>query len=587
MTNTQIAELLRQVAASYSIQDERKYYFQIVAYQKAADSIEKSTSQISDLTKEGKLNELSGIGASIKGHLEELAKTGRVKHFDEILSKVPKSVFPLLKVPSLGPKKAYKLVTAFNLKDPNTVIEDLASIAKDGKIATLENFGEKSQSDILRAIGEYGKGAGKTTRMLISFADELAEKLITYLKKSPDIKQAFPLGSLRRKLPTVGDIDIAVATASPQKAIDYFANYPYKDRIIEKGIASASILTTGGHQVDLMTQPVKGFGSLLQHFTGSKHHNVHLREIALKMGLSLSEKGIKDKKTEKVKMYETEEEFYSALKMQWIPPEMREDTGEIELAQKKMLPKLIELQDMKADFHIHSDYPLDPSHDLGHNTMEEMLKKAKELGYSYLGFSEHNPSISNHTKGQIYAILKKRKEKIEHLKESTKNIRIVNLLEVDILTNGELAIDDKCFEYLDGVIVSIHSVLKMDKDQMTKRVLNGLSHPKAKILAHPTGRLFNERPGYELDFDKVFSFCRENNKALEVNSWPERTDLPYDLIRQAVDNGIKLVIDTDSHATTHMDLMKYGIWNARRGWAKKSDVLNTLEYNEFIHWLNK
>lgn len=587
MTNLEIAKLLRNVAATYSVINEKKHYFQIVAYQKAADTIEHTTAQVADLLRENKLDELPGVGTSIKQHLEELIKTGHVKHFDAVLKNVPEAMFPLLDVPSFGPKKAYKLVKEFDLKNPKTVIADLHKLAESGKIAPLEGFGEKSQSDIMRAFDEFKKGAGKTTRMLLPFANELAEKLLEYLKKDASIKEAYPLGSLRRKVATVGDLDIAVSTTEPAKAIEHFVSYPYKERIIEKGPNTASILTSGGHQVDLMTQPPDAFGSLLQHFTGSKHHNVHLRDIALKKGLSLSEYGIKKVGQEKRTLYKTEEDFYSAIGMEWIPPEMREDTGEIELAQKHKLPKLVEVKDIKGDLHIHSSYPIEPSHDLGVATMEEMLKKAKELGYSYLGFSEHNPSVSKHTKEQMNTVLRKRYEHIQKLKESKKYIHIINLLETDILPSGELAINEESFQYLDATIVSIHSSFGMKKDEMTKRVLKGLSNPKAKILAHPTGRMLNERPGFELDFEKIFNFCVENHKALEINASPERMDLPDSIIRMAVEKGVKMVIDTDSHDLTRMDMMQYGVWNARRGWATKNDILNTLEYNEFVQWLKK
>jgi len=588
MTNQEIAHLLRQIAAAFAIKDEKKHYFQIVAYQKAADAIEKSTTQAVDLYNDGKLDSLPGVGPSIKQHLTDLFKKGRVAHFDTVLKGIPKAVFPLLDIPSFGPKKAYKLVEKFHLNNPKTVIADLAKIAESGKIADLAGFGEKSQSDILQAIGEFGKGAGKTTRMLLPFADELAQKLTEYLKKSPAVRQAEPLGSLRRRVVTIGDIDIAVASDKPQEVIEHFISYPYKNRVIEKGPVSASILANGDRQVDLMVQPVAGFGSLLQHFTGSKHHNVHLREFALKKGLSLSERGIKKAKSEGESgrvQYATEEKFYSALGMDWIPPEMREDTGEIEKALTHDLPKLIELKDIKGDLHIHSSYNLEPSHDMGQNTMEDMLKKAQELGYSYLGFSEHNPSLGKHTKEQIYSILKKRQEKIEQLKSKNKSVRVINLLEIDILPSGNLAIDDKAFEYIDAGLVSIHSSFSMNMEAMTKRVLQGLSHPKAKILSHPTGRLLNQRTGYQLDWEKVFSFCKEHDKAVEINAWPERADLPDTLIRQAIDKGVKLLIDTDSHATAQMDIMQYGVYQARRGWATKSDILNTLEYNEFIKWI--
>ncbi|MDE2590365.1 MAG: hypothetical protein KGL95_11970, partial [Patescibacteria group bacterium] len=306
-------------------------------------------------------------------------------------------------------------------------------------------------------------------------------------------------------------------------------------------------------------------------------------------GLSLSEYGIKKvgESDDKKKPYKTEEEFYHAIGLDWVPPELREDTGEIEAAVKHSLPKLVEQKDIKGDLHIHSSFPIEPSHDMGADSMEDMLKKAEQLGYEYLGFSEHNPSLNNHTKQQIYSLLQKKQEKIEQINSSKKFIRAINLLEVDIQPDGNLAIDDKAFEYLDGAIVSVHSSFGMDKKAMTDRVLNGLSHPKAKILAHPTGRLINQRGGYELDFEKVFAFCFKHHKALEINAWPERTDLPDTLIRQAIAAGVKLVIDTDSHAVVHMDVMRYGVWNARRGWAEKHAILNTLEYNKFIEWLGK
>jgi len=284
MTNQEIATLLRHVAAAFTITDERKHHFQIIAYQKAADTIQNTSTQVADLVKEGRLQDLPGIGPTIQQHLEELVKTGKVKHFETVMENAPAAMFPLLDIPSFGPKKAYKLVTHFKLKNPATVIQDIEKLASSGKIAGLESFGEKSQSDIVRAIGEFGKGAGKTTRMLLPFATEVADTLVTYLKKCPDVVEVSALGSLRRKLATVGDVDIAVATKNPEKVIEYFVAYPYKERVIEQGPTSSSLLTSGGHQVDLLTQPVEAWGSLLQHFTGSKHHNVHLRDLALRKG---------------------------------------------------------------------------------------------------------------------------------------------------------------------------------------------------------------------------------------------------------------------------------------------------------------
>ena len=586
MGNLEIAKLLRNVAAAYTIKDERKFHFQIVAYQKAADSIENSPTQLQDYYKDGKLDTVAGIGISIKGHLEELFTKGKVKYFEWALEGVPPTAFVLMDIPSFGPKKAYRLVEEFGLTNPGTVIKDLKDLAQKGKVAPLKGFGEKSQKDILRAISEFKEGKGKTTRMVLPYASEIADGIIDHLRKCPDVADARVLGSLRRCLPTVGDIDIAVASNNPTSVLDHFVSYPHIERVIEKGKETSSILTSGGKQVDLMVQPIENFGSLLQHFTGSKNHNVALREFSLRKNLSLSEHGIKDltRKNSGIQHYSSEEKFYQAIGLSWIPPEIRENTGEIELAAKNSLPKLIKTREILGDFHIHSSFPIEPSHDLGKNTIGEMTKKAISLGYKLLGFSEHNPSISKHTPEEIYKLIELRNKNIEHVLSGTKSIRILKLLETDILPTGKLAIDNKSLRLLDFTVVSIHSVFSMDKESMTKRVLMGLSHPKAKVLAHPTGRLLNDRPGYELDWPKVLSFCKKYHKALEINAWPTRLDLSDQIVRQAVEQKVKMIINTDSHAVDQMDNMKYGVAIARRGWAQKSDILNTLDYNKFIKW---
>lgn len=587
MSNREIAKLFKDVAAAYTIKDEKKFRFQILAYQKASDAISNLTSELQDFYKENKLESVPGIGKTITSHLIELFKYGKVKHFEWVFKGIPTSVFILIDIPSFGPKKAYKLVKEFRLIDPNTVINDLMEIAQAGKIAKLEGFGEKSQDDILRALSEYKQGKGKTTRMVLPYAHEVADKIVAYIKGFKYAKEAVALGSIRRMTATVGDIDIAVATNHSKETIEHFTSYPHKERLIEKGTTTASILISGGVQVDLMTQPPESFGSLLQHFTGSKSHNVRLREYALKKGLSLSEYGIKNltKKNQPLARYDNEEKFYNALGLDWIPPEIRENTGEIELSALHKLPKLVEIKNIKGDLHTHSNFPIEPSHDLGHDSIENMAAAAVKLGYEYIGLSEHNPSVSKHSANDIYTLIKRRNDYIEQIKSKTKNIHILKMLEVDILVNGDLAIDDKCLNLLDGVIVSIHSSFGMNKEDMTKRIIKGLSHPKAKILAHPTGRMIGTRQGYELDFQKIFEFCKKHNKALEINAWPNRLDLTDAIIRQAVNNKVKLVINTDSHASSQMILMKYGVAMARRGWATKDDIINTLSYNEFAKWL--
>jgi len=592
MNNQEIARLLRAIAAAYEIRKDNR--FKIVAYDRAAAAVEHSTSEVKDLWDDGKLTTLPGVGESIAQHLDELFRQGKVKHFEQVMKGLPPAMFELLNIPGVGAKTAYRLCQELNLKTPKTVVNDLIKAAKKGKIAPIEGFGEKSQSDILGALEEFKKGQVKKKRMHLFYADAIAQEIIAYLNKCTTTIKADPLGSLRRMVATVGDVDIAVATKKPVEVISWFVNYPKKKKIIEKGPTGASILLNSGHQVDLRVQKPEAYGSMLQYFIGSKHHNIHLRELALKRGLSLSEHGIK--KGKKLREYATEEEFYQALGIPWIPPEIREDAGEIEAAQGKKLPNLIKLSDIKGDLHVHSDFHLEASHDEGVSSMMEMAKRAIELGYDCLGFSEHNPSISRHSQKQMINLVKRKKETIEELKSSLEKIthknkkRMINLLnglEIDIRPNGELAFPEKGFDYLDFIVAAVHSSFRIPRKEMTKRVLRAMDHPKVKILGHPTGRMLGQREGYELEWEKIFAFCKKRGVALEINAQPKRLDLPDILVREAVKIGVKMVINTDAHALDQMDFMKYGVSVARRGWAEKSDILNTLSYNQLIKWLLK
>ncbi len=589
MDNLQIARLLRNVAAAYSVLDEKRHRFQIIAYNNASDTIESMTSQVKDLYKEDSLDEIPGVGESLKTHLKELLQTGKVKQFEDLFEKLPAAMFPLLDIPGFGPKRAFKLVTHFNLNMPESVTQDLENLAKKGEIAQLEGFGEKSEKQILQSLEEFKLGKGKSDRMSLTFANELAEKILTHLHKSPHVKEAFPLGSLRRRVSTIGDVDIAVTTDDSEAVLAHFGTYPYAERVIQSGKNESSLLTAGGRRVDLRVQDKKSFGSLLQHFTGSKNHNIELREYALKKGISLSEWGIRPssaQKKEELTTYETEELFYNALGLEWIPPELRENTGEIEAARTHKLPSLITLEDIKGDYHLHSSFPVEESHDAGRDSMETMTKRAQELSYTSLGFSEHNPSVMGHTKEQITKLIKSKWNKTKELQKSIKDVRIFCLLETDIQPNGNLALPEEAFEYLDATLVSIHSQFTQPKDEMTKRILKGLSHPKAKIFAHPTARLINQRNSIDADWELIFKHCKENNIALEVNASPQRLDLPDTLAHEAVRMEIPLIINTDSHDVGGMDLMKYGVYVARRAWAEKKNIINAWPEEEIEEWFS-
>ncbi|OGG01950.1 hypothetical protein A2W14_01450, partial [Candidatus Gottesmanbacteria bacterium RBG_16_37_8] len=577
-TNEEITKLFRQISAAYTIKGVNR--FRIIAYDKAAETIEKSNIDVKDLWEEGRLSELPGIGQTITGHLNELFKTGKIRHFEDVFKDLPKGMLPLLDVAGFGPKKAYKLSLIFNLNNPQTVLDDLLKIAKSGKIAKLEGFGVKSESDIIESLERAKKGQVKEKRMPLPYASASALLVLDYLKKNPQTLEVYPLGSLRRQVSTIGDIDIAVSTEQPENVVQWFIKYPKKSKIIEVGPRGATILLESGQQIDLRVQYPQSFGSMLQYFTGSKSHNIHLREYAIKKGLSLSEYGIKiTEKISGIKLnpenynkkksiyeYRREKEFYQALDLPWIAPELREDWGEIEAAQKNQLPSLIERSQIKGEVHVHSNFNLNSSHDLGASSVKELLKEAAKMNYQYLGISDHNPSFSNHTEKEIIAIMKGRKAKFEQILLSNKNIRVklFIMLEIDILPDGQLALPDRAFDYIDAAVVSVHSSFTQDKDKMTKRIIKGLSNPKSKILAHPTGRLISKREGYDAHWQEIFDYCRSNNKALEINSYPDRLDLADSLVKRAIENRNKLIINSDSHHKDQLQLIDYGIAVARR-----------------------
>ena len=581
MTNEEVARLLQAIAAAYQIRNEKANRFKITAYKRAAASVEHSTSEIKDLWDDNKLNSIPGVGASIAQHLDELFRTGRVKHFEKVMKGLPKAMFKLLNIKGIGAKTAFKLCQHLGIRKRKNAVQRLKKAAQDGEIRNIPGFRDEIEKKILTAVKEFQRVGKKKKRMLLFKAIALAEEIIQYIDKNPAVIRSDPLGSLRRHCATVGDIDIAIATKKPKKVAQWLTQFPKIKRVLESGKKLISVVLNSGYQIDFRLHHPHIYGSLLQHFTGSKLHNIHLRELAIKKSLSLSEYGIKKlkAKSETRLRFRTEQKFYNYLGIDWIPPELREDKNEIEAAQSHNLPQLVKLQNVKGDLHIHSDFPVETSHDYGADSIDNLVKTAVKMEYQYLAFTEHNPSKSHHTDKDIIAILKRKKNYIEQRKSSwvkKLNIRVLNGLEIDIRPNGELAIPDRAFEYLDFAIAAVHSRFDMSRRKMTKRILTALSHPKVKILAHPTGRLLERREGYELDWDKIFAFCLKNDKILEINANPNRLDLPDILVREAVKNGAKLAINTDSHAKEQLFFMKYGVYVARRGWAEAKNIVNTL-----------
>lgn len=584
-SNTDVASMLREVAAAYTLQ--KGNIFQIRAYDNAATSIEQLTSEVEDLWEDDKLDQIPGVGESIQGHLDELFKTGKVKHWEEIKAGLPEATFKFLDIPGVGPKTALKLAV-MGVKS----IEDLRGKLESGFLVR-KGLSEKLAQKVLGGLEGMEKAV--SGRMMLPYAYIQAEKVLEYLRDNPAVEHANALGSLRRMVATVGDLDFAVTSEKPMEAVEYIIRMPGVKEVVDKGEAKVTLRLTSGLHLDFLITHPNSYGALLQHFTGSKSHNIHLRTLAERKGLSLSEYGVKKLKTQnsnvktttqnsKMIRTSTEKEFYKLLGMEVPPPEIREDTGEIELALRHKLPDLVELKDIKGDLHIHDNFPIEPSHDLGNSSITEIAREAGRLGYEYFGISDHSPSISNHTDKEIVGLIKQYCEAIEQYNSSHKSTRVLKLLEVDIQPDGSLSVPEEGLKLLDFAIASVHSLHSMSREEMTKRLLKALGNPYVKVLGHPTNRLINRRGSSEVDWEAIFKFAAANNKAMEINAYPDRLDLPDTLVRVAKELGVKFVINTDSHIATDMTLMKFGVAVARRGWLSKEDVVNSWQYNKFAKW---
>lgn len=583
MTNAEIAKLLRKVAAVYEIKDED--FFRTRAYQNAANSIENLTVSVRDLWEQGKLDEIPGVGPALAEHLDELLKTGKVKHFDQELKRVPAGMFSLLGVRGVGPKTAYKIAKRFRLKNPKTALSEVERLIKKGQLEKLPGFGEKLQEKIKTSIEAKFT---KEERMLLSEALPVATAYLDYLKTIPEIISAEPLGSLRRHLATIGDIDLAICTKKPKEAMLAALKYKEIAKVITSGESVGRVKLKSGHEIDIKLSSPDEWGSLLQHYTGSKLHNIALRSFALEQHLSLSEHGIKNTKTNKIFKAKDEKDFYARLGLPYIPPELREGEEELDQAKKNEVPKLVELSDIKGDFHIHSDFDFETSHDLGASPLSEIMDKASGLSYEYVGVSDHNPKFSGLSFNEKKKILEDRKKYLnteyrKYEKRVKKRVpKILIGLEIDIRSDGELALDKDLIDLIDYAIVSIHTSFDLTKEQNTKRIIAALGHPKAIILGHPTGRMLNQRESIQANWGEVFDFCKKNKKIVEVNATPARLDLPDDLIKMAIRSGVKVVINTDSHHAEQLDFMRFGVWTARRGWCRKPDVVNTYSYKDLL-----
>ena len=553
-TNKEVATLLRNVSAAHQVKEANP--FQIRAYDVAADAVEHASSDVRALWESGQIDQIPGIGSNIANYIDELFTTGKVKHFENFFKDIPVSMFEFLKISGIGPKTAYKLAKA-GAKN----ISDLEEKIKSKKLLE-KSFTEKPLENILQGIDEFKR---KSDRILLPVAGEVAKQVLEYLRENKAVSAANPVGSLRRRVATVGDVDLSVASNSPKEVIQHFKKFPGVERVVESGERTATITVRGGIQVDLMVQPPEHYGSLLHHFTGSKNHNIHMRAIAREKGYSISEYGTKETKTDKLHPCPKEENVYSLLGMQMPPPELREDTGEIEASLKNELPRLVEIQDVKGDLHTHSFWSD------GQDSIEDMAKTAGKLGREYIALTDHSyPSLK----------FDQRLKEIEHINYSVNNIRVISGLEVNINVDASLQVPDDILAKHDIIFVSIHTSFRRGKEEMTNRILKALENPHVDVFAHPTGRLLLEREGIEADWEKIFKRVAQLGKFLEIDGYPNRLDLPDTLVKEAKRFGVKFTIDTDSHQIAHLSLMDYGISVARRGWLAKEDILNTLPYSK-------
>ncbi|MCL6546668.1 MAG: DNA polymerase/3'-5' exonuclease PolX [Bryobacteraceae bacterium] len=574
MENKAYARLLAETADLMEIASEDP--FRIRSYRNAAAAIENYPERIEDILKDPKrsVTEIPGIGKGIAAALKEIAERGSFERRDQLLEKYPPTALEFLKIQGLGPKSIAQIWEHYRV----STIDDLERLCREQKLRLLPRMGAKLEEKVLRSIAAYRQSAG---RFLLSFADELAGQLTAWLAAEEGVEKVTPAGSLRRGKETVGDLDLLVTGPRAGAALDRFAAHPEVKEILGRGENKASArVGEQGIQVDVRALPAKSFGAALQYFTGSKEHNVALRTRAVKMGLKLSEYGLFRASDDKPLASAAEEEIYSALGLAWIPPELRENWGEIEAAAERRLPVLVETTDIRGDLHMHTT-----SSD-GRATLEEMAGAAKALGYEYIAITDHSKALAM-ANGLDEKRVLEFAARVRALDHQALGIRVLSGIECDIRRDGSMDLDDEALAALDIVVGSVHSYMNLDYSEMTDRLLRALESPYLRVLGHPTGRLLLQREAFPFDFERVAEEAARRGVLFEINASPERLDLHPTLLRAAKQRGVKFVISTDAHHPKHLPNMRYGVITARRGWLEKTDVINTLPLPEFLAILKR
>lgn len=571
-TNKEVVRALKEALAAMEIKGAN--VFKIRAYQNAIASIESITNSVYDLWQNNQLDQIMGVGVALKSHINELFTRGEVAEFRALKKDLPAGMFALIGIKGVGAKTAYKLATAFGLTDGESAIEKVKEAALAGKIRELDSFAEKKEADILKAIEQETMNKNVMPRLLLSQAEQIADRVLAHLKLCPQVQDAQALGSVRRRASTVGDLDIAVSTEAPEDVIKHFLTFGEIEEVTGGGDKKASVRLKNGVQVDVRTCEPKAIGAMMQYFTGSKQHNVLLRSFALGKGMSLSEYGIKV--AGKLATCVTEEAFYKKVGLTWIPPELRQGKEEIDLAVQGKLPDLVALTDIKGDLHVHTNLSD------GVNTLGEMVEGAMLRGYSYLGISDHSPSVVSRGKYEVLGLIESFRRSTEQINDSQEQIRVLFGYEVNILVDGTLSLSDDMMEKLDYVVASVHTSFGQSRQMATQRMVDAIKNPLVTVIGHPSGRIINEREPLDLDWEKIFDACLEHNKILEINAQPNRLDLPDDLVYVAQKKGLKFVISSDAHSVEGLDSMRYGLDVARRGFLTKHQVVNTLSKNDLL-----
>ncbi|MBI2207903.1 DNA polymerase/3'-5' exonuclease PolX [Candidatus Woesearchaeota archaeon] len=570
MKNTLVAELLRNIAQLLEIKGE--LVFKIRAYEKAALVIENLEEDIEEIWKKGSLDDIPGVGEGLAKKIEEFLKTGKLEYYEKLKKEVPVDMEELGRVEGLGPKTILKLYKKYKIKN----LKELEKAAKQHKIQKIEGLGPVVEKNILKSVA-FAKTSGK--RFLLGHALDIAEEIKDKLKKLKDVNKVEIAGSLRRMKETIGDIDFLITSKNPARIMDFFISMDNVENVMAKGPTKASVRLKEGLDADLRIIGEKSYGAALLYFTGSKQHNIVLRKIAIKKGMKLSEYGVFDKKTSRLLAGKTEEECYKKLGLRYIEPETREDDGEIEAAQKNSLPKLIEYNDIKCDLQMHTKWSD------GSNTILEMAQAAKKLSHEYICITDHVGKTFKIVNSLDEKRVKLQRKEIENANTKLNGIVVLQGAEVNIMDDGTLDMKDSVLKELDIVLASIHSGFKNPKEKITERIVKAMENEHVDIIAHPTGRLINQRPAYELDFEKILDKAKATKTVLEVNAYPERMDLNDVNARAAIKAGIKLSIGTDSHDADQLRNCKLGIAIARRAWANKKDIINTYTVKDMLKLL--